>query len=673
MSKKLKLIFGIAAGAVFFALAAWFWSLGAIASEDVPAIRVEARQPGVEIRRQGSQDWRKVENGADLQPGDSVRTDAEGLAEIRWGDLGVTRLDASGEIAVETLPPDISDATKASIKLRLAAGRVWSRLMKLYGPEASFEVRTDSVVVTVRGTAFGLAKDSSSTRVAVTEAVVEVQPVAGGASTWIKQGKGAEFDGLGSTSGVRDLSDEDSWVNGNKRLDEEFDKAFRAELEERFKQRQVAAPEWLVEMSEGWHLKMASGEKRGELATAYATRRIAALALGRNIGCLNGNAVCAKVADIAMQGNVGRLLSQLRSALLVAPGISQSDTPFGWLRNLKNRLLDSCGVAGKKYANILGVWEKDPGRAISDQNLRNYLLDITREIDGDVARASGLDEKMREVLDKDVEGLFVMLREDGEGGSTSSSTVSTAATPTSTAPVSGQPARRPAPDGGKSSEVNPAPQPVVQPPTDGACSYTNLTLMTKPTSGIEIGAPVSLTLLGTCPDGRFDDLTPKATFNPGATGDGRVVGNIFYPARGGDILLYGNFFSDGKTRIAQAVISVNQGLGRRPVSLKVTPLGPTTIATGQSSAIQAIATYDDKATMDVTSRCVWSSSNPRLADVFSGRVEVINGTGEVTITCTFSDNGVSVSDSQLYTVILDPSLTPSSGGTAGRVLYYRPN
>ncbi len=663
MSKKTKWIFGIAAGAVFFALAAWFWSLGAVASEDVPAIRVEARQPGVELKRQGSDDWRKVEVAAELMAGDAVRTDREGLAEVRWGDLGVTRLDASSELKIEALPPDITDAVKASIRLHLASGRAWSRLLKLYGPESSFETRTDSVVATVRGTAFGLAKDASSTRLAVTEAVVEARPTAGGSSTWVKQGRGAEFDGAGNTSGSHDLAGDDAWVNGNKRLDEEFDKAFRAELTERLKKLQKSAPEWLVEMSEGWHLKLASGEKRGEMATAYATRRIAALALGRDIGCRSGDAVCDKVANVAMEGDAGRLLGRLRSALLVAPGMPKSDTPLGWLRTLKDRLMDSFGVAERKYADILGVWDRDPAYAEFDSSHRDYLLGIAERIDQDIAESSGFDEGTRIELDKDVEALFVMLREEGvDTGSAASSTGPSAEAPTSTAPTSGQPTRQPALDGGKSSEVNPTAQPAGQPTTVGPCSYSSLTLMAKPTSNIDIGSPVGLTLLGACQDGRVDDLTPKATFNPGAAGDGRVVGSVFYPARGGEISLYGNYFSDGKTRIAQAAVSVKQGvIGRRPIGLDVTPLGPTTVATGKSSPIQAMATYDDKTTMDVTSRCSWTSTDPRLADVFSGRVQAMSETGKVTITCTFSENGSSVSDGQAYEIILDPALLPTGG------------
>lgn len=660
----MKWIFGVAAGAVFFALAAWFWSLGAIASEGVPAIRVEARQPGVEVRRQGMQDWRKVEGGLELMAGDTVRTDAEGLAEIRWGDLGVTRLDASSELTVEELPLDISDATKTSIRLHLASGRAWSRLLKLYGPEASFEARTDSVVATVRGTAFGLASEASSTRLAVTESVVEAQPTAGGPSTWVKQGKGAEFDALGYASGAQDLPVDDAWVNGNKRLDEEFDKAFRAELEERFKKRQASAPEWLVQLSEGWHLNLAYGDKREGLATAYAMRRISSLAEGKDAGCRKGVAVCGSLEKLALLGNRGRLLSELRSVLAANYGRLAADDRM-WLRNLRRPLMPP-GSAYDKYGDILGVWERNPAAAETDPNHRTYLLDLTRQIESSVGQASGFDEATRTELEKDIQGLYVMLRWDGgDNGNVVSSTEPLIGAATST-----EPARNPATVGAKQTETGSGTQSGIQTTSGGPCVYTNLTFMAKPTSGIDIGAPVGLTLLGTCPDGRVDDVTARATFNPSATADGRVVGSVFYPARSGEIFLYGNYFTDGKTRIAQAVVNVNASAGKKPASLKVTPLGPTTIASGQSSAIQAIAIYDDRTATDVTSRCVWSSSDPRLADVFSNRVQVVNGTGEVTITCTFSENGASVSDSQLYTVILDPSLSPT-GVTKPNQYYQR--
>ena len=665
MSKKTKWIFGIAAGAVFFALAAWFWSLGAVASEDVPAIRVEARQPGVELKRQGSDDWRKVEVAAELMAGDAVRTDREGLAEVRWGDLGVTRLDASSELKIEVLPPDITDAVKASIRLHLASGRAWSRLLKLYGPESSFETRTDSVVATVRGTAFGLAKGASSTRLAVTEAVVEAQPTAGGLSTWVKQGKKAEFDAFGNTSGVGAIPGDDAWVNGNRRLDEEFDKAFRAELTERFKKLQKPAPEWLVEMSEGWHLRFASGDKRVKLDTVYTKRRLAYVALGGDKVCLDGELPCGRLDYSKHPESRGKLLGELRNVIFLLGGkIRVTDGMlWGYLSSIRRSWLGSDRV-GEKFNSMLAIWDDDPGAAQDDEVLRKKLLGLTEALDGDVkVLSAGLSEGASVEMSKGVNGLYVMLREEGEGTvGTASSTASVTETSTSTAPTSGQPTRQPALDGGKSSEINPTTQAAGQSTTAGPCSYSSLTLMVKPTSNVDIGSPVSLTLLGACQDGRVDDLTPKATFNPGAAGDGRVVGNVFYPARGGEIFLYGNYFSDGKTRIAQAAVSVKQAvIGRRPIGLDVTPLGPTTVATGKSSPIQAMATYDDKTTMDVTSRCSWTSTEPRLADVFSGRVQAMSETGKVTITCTFSENGSSVSDGQAYEIILDPALLPTGG------------
>ena len=324
------------------------------------------------------------------------------------------------------------------------------------------------------------------------------------------------------------------------------------------------------------------------------------------------------------------------------------------------------GAAYDEFKKILGVWERDPAAVDSDPSHRTYLLDMTRRIEAGLAQAGGFDDATRTELDKGIQGLYVMLRwgggDNGYPLTMPMSATSSADTPTSTPPTSGQPTRQPALDGGKSSEINPTTQAAGQSTTAGPCSYSSLTLMVKPTSNVDIGSPVSLTLLGACQDGRVDDLTPKATFNPGAAGDGRVVGSVFYPARGGEISLYGNYFSDGKTRIAQAAVSVKQGvIGRRPIGLDVTPLGPTTVATGKSSPIQAMATYDDKTTMDVTSRCSWTSTDPRLADVFSGRVQAMSETGKVTITCTFSENGSSVSDGQAYEIILDPALLPTGG------------
>jgi hypothetical protein len=666
MNTRLAWILGIAAGAVFFALAVWFWSIGSAAAEGLPAIRVTVRQPGVELKRRDTDGWRAIEGGTEIQPGDALRTDADGLAEVRWGDLGVTRLAAMSEMLVETLPSDMSDAAKASISLHLVSGRVWSRLLKLYGPEASFEARTDTVVATVRGTAFGLAKEGANTRLAVTESVVEARPAQGGSGAWIKEGKGVEFDGQGNASGVEDLLDDDPWVNGNRRLDDEFDAAFRAELEQRLKHRRVNAPEQLIRLSEELHLRLASTQEAKRLATAYTLRRAALAIEGGDAGCPSGSRICAALEKLALQGDHGRILTEVRSMLNIAPG-SQEDGPRAWLISLRNRLLEMRSMAAERYARVLGIWEMQPGQAGGDERLR--LLGLVRDLDGVVASTEGLTEPSREGLDKNIDGLFVMLEAEGyvalpvalestdepEGTASSTQDAAEPVAPKAETPAT---ARQTSPI--KPEKTNVAPS---APATaDGRCLYSTLTLMAKPSSGIQIGSAVTLTLYGTCPDGKVDDLTAKATYNPGQTADGRVMGNVFYPARSGAISLYGNYFADGKTRIAQALVSVGGGSVRKLVGLVVTPLGPTTIASGQSSAIQAMAEYDDGTKTEVTQRCAWTSSDPKLADVFSGRVTVINGTGQVSITCGFGEAGVTVSDSQGYTVILDPSLMPSSGG-----------
>ncbi|MBI5654757.1 FecR domain-containing protein [Candidatus Uhrbacteria bacterium] len=661
MDKRIKWFIGTLIVAVFLAFMVWFWSLGAVASEDVPQIRLEVSKPSVEVKRRDTADWITVETATEVQIGDSIKTDVGGEAEIRWGDSGVTRLDPATTLTVEAVPADPSSVTQSIIKLRVETGRVWSRVLKLFGPEAAFEVRTDNVVSTVRGTAFGVGLAGTSTEVMVNQGVVESAPVTGGNGVFVRQGRMGSFGDDGALRYLRDLNSTDTWAEVNRKLDETFDKALAEEVAIRFGRMQKPAPEWLTELSEDVHLGFA-GDGAKHLAGYYARRRVAALALGRNsrfdkdfLGMMDD------------PGEHERLLGQVRLALQLArhpevakkfgdPGGHKLDS----LEDLRKFLLDD-GKAGSIDARLIGLgegmfkaWDNE------DRSNEDWLKDQVGQVRDDLAKTEDMTEAVRYVLDRNALALLDI-------GSPASSTVETTSTQS----------EQPAAEAGDASEPEkqtsvPVQTTTIKPTTvanptmnaaqiqPAACNYRSVTLTARPERGAKVGDAVTLALSGTCPDGTTNDLTAQARFNPGLPTDGKIDGRIFYPAKDGSIVLYGTTDIGGMTRVAKTTISVDKA-AKKLMSLKVSALGPTTITTGQSVALQAMAEYSDGSTSDITYQCGWLTSDQRLAMVTNQRLQSLSGTGDVSATCNYTENGVTVFGSLMFTIVLDPALQPNLG------------
>lgn len=105
--------------------------------------------PGVSVK-QGAGEFVAITEPTDVQPGDLVRTDGTGFAEVNYPDGSVTRLDVNTEFAVVSIT---DNAGVATTRANLNSGRVWSRVNDL-GTEGEFSVDTAVGVATVRGTAF---------------------------------------------------------------------------------------------------------------------------------------------------------------------------------------------------------------------------------------------------------------------------------------------------------------------------------------------------------------------------------------------------------------------------------------------------------------------------------------------------------------------------------------
>lgn len=121
----------------------------------------------IELRRGASDTWSPVQPGAELHPGDSLRTLGQSTVTIRRADGTVLELYPLSELTLED---------ERSVFLLL--GKLWSQFQKAVG--APRQIRTPSSVALIRGTVLGVeASEPGDSRVVVAEGLVEVTDRAG--------------------------------------------------------------------------------------------------------------------------------------------------------------------------------------------------------------------------------------------------------------------------------------------------------------------------------------------------------------------------------------------------------------------------------------------------------------------------------------------------------------
>lgn len=105
-----------------------------------------------------------LKTGDELNEGDQIETDKTGLTNIYFPDGSVARLDTETKITI-TSALYVPNSKTLVVRLKLAAGSVWSKIMKLATPESVWEVNSTNAVAAVRGSAFGMSLRGGNIRV----------------------------------------------------------------------------------------------------------------------------------------------------------------------------------------------------------------------------------------------------------------------------------------------------------------------------------------------------------------------------------------------------------------------------------------------------------------------------------------------------------------------------
>jgi FecR protein len=105
----------------------------------------------VTIKKSGKTSFVAAKDGMALKQGDTIKTDATGLAEIDYTDGSLTRLSNNTVYKLAVLT---NEKGARQTKGTLSVGQTWQRAAKVSETGGSFEVEAGGTTAAVEGTAF---------------------------------------------------------------------------------------------------------------------------------------------------------------------------------------------------------------------------------------------------------------------------------------------------------------------------------------------------------------------------------------------------------------------------------------------------------------------------------------------------------------------------------------
>lgn len=662
--KTLKISLSIVIAILLFLLLNWFWSLGAVASIDIERIRAEAVEGHAEWKRSNESEWRELSGAAEVSTGDSVRTGDHSRAEIRWGDRGVTRLDPNTEVVLEEAPKGDAVQT-ALLRVRVEGGRVWSRMLKMIDIGEGMQVRTNDVVATIRGTAFGVAKENDHSEAAVTDSVVDVS------SVLLREGQWGAFDQDGHPTEVRQLTDADAWAVENKKLDRAFDEALLRELEMRFKQRADGVenvPVWMLRLSEQLHLSLLAGNKKEVRQETYALRHLALLSEAKSFDANRKTAekfVAGQSMSGEFQNELHALISLSLSGHYAGEEMKFSADQLASLQELRSRLAGSDENA--LTIKAVGLDEKIDellyGAPPEGMTAGTLLAEIADFVD-EVKRSSTLHPKTAEQLVRRAEAMGYRLGFEGFGNDISSDTTFDEKALEEVAPA------EPVLLDENGEVIKPA-----NPTGADARAYQRLTLFASP-SRVKVGDEVRLTLYGVTAAGETAALNADAIWGVVPPGEGQILNKAtFIPSSAGQTQMSATYQDAEGARTVFATVQVEERNATGYSGLRFSFQTSLTASCGSKLPFKVLALYDDGSEKDVTTMSSKSVSDPNVIYVQDDSVVAYCPGQEASaqVFATYMEDGIRHTAEETITVVPDPA---SGGGAtsqpsaAGSLLLY---
>lgn len=682
--KKIVIIGGFCL-IVLLGLGAWFWSLGSLPANATQGIVLTVDQAPVEVRSVGG-DWKAATNGMTLASSDEVRTGSTGRASIRFFGVSETRLHEDSDLALEQASQDAMNPSAITLQLKIVSGRAWSRILRLFDLDSSFTVHTDTVVATVRGTAFDMSADATGTTIWVSDSSVEMSAQDGANPSLaahdplaIPEGFKAKVGKNGVWGSMEPMTSEDmtsDWFLHNVNADQAFKKEINDALVIRLNRlgsSQVGgAFETLSRMSERMHLALAK-DRAPELYGNYLLRRL----FGIRQLIEQGKSGLAFQAFGQLEQDVSRDLGTptgksfvpaARQATFTLQLMLTDAGPSSPYYRLKQRLEDlseslaADDPAAGLYVRLLAVDARldEASALIAAGDLNDAQLGLGAAHDGitnverDMAapglvisdvharilrsKLSALKARelaMRTRLTTATNPPAILPLDNGATTSTAPTVSTTSTTQTS------QTGQTPTGSTTTTTKTGATTSTVPEIP------FSLITLSAQP-NPVQIGDTAQLRVTGSRADGSSADLTARASFKLiGSLGS--LNGPTYTSSQPGSITIQATVSVNGVVKTATTQLQINDIV--KLSKIDVVPQGSTTVSPGKQILMVVSATYSSGLTSIVTPKVTWSTSDANIGSVSNGIFTAwINGNGPVTITGTYTENGVTKSASVVFTV-----------------------
>ena len=134
--------------------------ISALANAENPKriAKITAIDGNASVMREDTQEWVPAEVGTELTEGDILKSKSDAWVLLFLDGTVETaelELSADSELLLSEFSEDAEQGTQ-KILLDLAMGEVLIRAQKLHAPDSSFEVKTPTSIVGVRGTTFAV-------------------------------------------------------------------------------------------------------------------------------------------------------------------------------------------------------------------------------------------------------------------------------------------------------------------------------------------------------------------------------------------------------------------------------------------------------------------------------------------------------------------------------------
>ncbi len=183
-------------------------------------------QGEVRIERNGQEIF--AQKGMKLYERDSVETGENALAVIKYLDDSVSRLSENGYLLMSQLDRDVDNPAKTYVRVSLAEGNLWSRVVNLVSDQSVFVVQAKDVYAQTNKAAFNVQVADKEVQVQVFSREVDVQ--SSGSMSEVASGKKAiVVDDSILVKNIPQTEQNLTWVQDNL----ESDKDYVAEVEGR--------------------------------------------------------------------------------------------------------------------------------------------------------------------------------------------------------------------------------------------------------------------------------------------------------------------------------------------------------------------------------------------------------------------------------------------------------